>query len=219
MPMRRLRPWLLGIAAATPGFAAQADSIYMLSRADGSIYFGRQAGSPRYAERARAVAKRLPVGSGLYGFARHGCSDSGCDASRFDQLIDEVATGYGLESALLHAVVAVESRYDPRALSPMGAAGLMQLMPGTARRYGVEDVLDPEQNLRGGARYLRDLLARFGSDIRLALAAYHVGEGNVIRYRNSVPPFQATIDYVFKVVEHYQHFKALASDRRLAANP
>jgi soluble lytic murein transglycosylase-like protein len=86
----------------------------------------------------------------------------------------------------------------------------MQLMPGTAKRYGVENVFDPEQNLRGGAKYLRDLLEKFGSDARLAIAAYQAGELNVIRYQNSIPPFRTTIEYVSKVLDYYHKFRAAA---------
>lgn len=127
--------------------------------------------------------------------------------SRFDSLINEVARGYQLESALLHAVISVESRYDPKALSPNGAIGLMQLMPATAKRYGVADALDPEQNLRGGAKYLRDLLSMFGSDVKLALAAYHAGENAVARYQNSIPPFRSTTEFVSRVLDYYHKFR------------
>lgn len=128
------------------------------------------------------------------------------DAPSYHRLVSEVANGYQLDHALLHAVVSVESGYNPAAQSPAGAVGLMQLMPGTARRYGVKDATDPEQNLRGGAQYLRDLLRLFGSDLRLALAAYHAGEDAVMRHRNTVPPFRSTLAFVTKVLSRYQEF-------------
>lgn len=209
MAMKGLRYASLGVTVAMAASAACADSIYMQSASDGWLFFGRSPAVPRYAERALprrpALARAFPADA-------CGAGAPGCEVARFDRLISEVARGYGLESALLHAVVAVESSYDPSARSPQGATGLMQLMPGTARRYGVEDALDPEQNLRGGAKYLRDLLAMFGSDIRLAIAAYHVGEGNVARYQNSVPPFRATMDYVLKVLDHYHRLRAKAAN-------
>jgi soluble lytic murein transglycosylase-like protein len=80
----------------------------------------------------------------------------------------------------------------------------MQLMPATAERYGVNDIWDPSQNLRGGARYLRDLLEQFDDDLMLALAAYNAGEGAVIRYGNRIPPYPETQNYVFKVIEFLQ---------------
>ena len=119
-------------------------------------------------------------------------------------LINRVAREQRLQPALLHAVVRAESAYDPQAVSRKGAVGLMQLMPATAQRYGVRDRHDPQQNLSGGARYLRDLLAQFGNDLNLALAAYNAGENAVLRYGNQVPPFPETQDYVRKVTGFYR---------------
>ena len=123
-------------------------------------------------------------------------------------VIEEVARTYGLESALIHAVVSVESAYRVTAVSRKGAGGLMQLMPETAQRYGVTDRFDPVQNLHGGARYLTDLLKMFNGDIRLTLAAYNAGENNVIKYGNQIPPFQETRAYVPKVMELYRKYQA-----------
>ena len=94
-----------------------------------------------------------------------------------------------------------ESAYDPQALSRAGAMGLMQLMPGTAQRYGVSNAWDPVQNLDGGARYLRDLLKMFNQDLRLALAGYNAGEGAVQKYGNQIPPYRETQNYVVKVMD------------------
>lgn len=125
-----------------------------------------------------------------------------------DRLIAEVAQGYGVESALMHAIVTVESRYNPRAQGPDGAAGLMQLMPGTAKLWGVKDVFDPEENLRGGARHLRYLLDKFENNLQLVIAAYHAGELAVIRAKNSVPPFRKNLEYVSLVLSHYHKYRA-----------
>jgi soluble lytic murein transglycosylase-like protein len=122
-------------------------------------------------------------------------------------VVNEVSRIYGLESALLHAVISVESRYNPKAVSPAGAAGLMQLMPHTAKRYGVTDALDPRQNLNGGARYLRDLLRLFNNDTSLALAAYNAGENAVKRHGNRIPPYRETQRYVPKVLAFYQRYR------------
>jgi soluble lytic murein transglycosylase-like protein len=120
-------------------------------------------------------------------------------------IIEEAALAYGVEPALLDAVVLVESSYDARAVSRQGAQGLMQLMPETARRYGVANAFDPVQNLRGGARYLRDLQETFNDDLQLVLAAYHAGEYAVIRHGYRMPPVKSTLDYVTRVLQRYRH--------------
>lgn len=117
-----------------------------------------------------------------------------------------IASEHGLDPALVLAVVATESAFNPRARSPKGAVGLMQLMPDTARRMGVTDPLDPEANLRGGVRYLAMLLDMF-DDLALALAAYNAGEGAVIRHGRNIPPYPETLAYVPKVMRHYADFQ------------
>lgn len=126
--------------------------------------------------------------------------------ARFEPLIDETARRFSLDARLVHAVVRAESSYDPDALSHKGAVGLMQLMPGTAQRYGVADPRDPAQNLAGGVHYLRDLLLQF-RNVNLALAAYNAGENAVIRYGNTVPPFPETRTYVQRVLQYYREQK------------
>ncbi len=121
-------------------------------------------------------------------------------------LIKQVAARYGLKAALLHAVIRVESAYNPNATSPKGAAGLMQLMPATAKRYGVTDRYDPDLNVAGGARYLRDLIQQF-NNLELALAAYNAGENAVKKYGNQIPPYQETQQYVVKVMNLYSYFQ------------
>ncbi|WP_456375899.1 lytic transglycosylase domain-containing protein [Thiolapillus sp.] len=118
---------------------------------------------------------------------------------KFKPLILQAARETGLDSNLVHAVILAESAYDPRARSPKGAMGLMQLMPATAKRFGVSNPYDPEQNIRGGTRYLSYLMKRFGNDIELAVAAYNAGEGAVEKYNRSIPPYRETQDYVTKV--------------------
>jgi hypothetical protein len=127
---------------------------------------------------------------------------------RYDEIVDEVANEYGLESALLHAVITVESRYRPKAVSRKGAAGLMQIMPDIAKRYGVADPLDPVQNLHGGAKYLRDLMKKFHNNRSLALAAYNAGEGAVAKYGNQIPPYPETASYVPRVLGFYRKYRA-----------
>lgn len=110
----------------------------------------------------------------------------------------------GLDDALVHAVVEVESAYQADIVSPKGALGLMQLMPGTAQHYGVADRSDPIDNLRAGTRYLKDLLQRFEGDLSLALAAYNAGAQAVVKHGQRIPPYAETQAYVGKVLERYQ---------------
>ncbi len=126
---------------------------------------------------------------------------------RYDRMVDAVAHTYGLESALLHAVISVESRYSPNAVSKKGAMGLMQLMPIVAKYYGVADPLDPVQNLHGGAKYLRYLLKKYNNDRSLALAAYNAGESMVAKYGNRIPPFRETTNYVPRVLKYYRQYQ------------
>lgn len=123
--------------------------------------------------------------------------------ARYEHLITSNARRYRLSPALLHAVIRAESAYNHRAVSHAGAQGLMQLMPATARRYGVRDSFDPAQNIRGGAAYLRDLLDMFDQDVKLALAGYNAGEGAVMKYGRSIPPYKETQSYVRKVLRYY----------------
>lgn len=119
--------------------------------------------------------------------------------------VQQVAQRWGIDPALLDAVITVESGYNPQALSPKGAQGLMQLMPDTAVRYGVTDRSDPLANLEGGARYLRDLLLMFKGDVTLALAGYNAGEHAVIKAGNRIPAYAETQEYVVKVLEKYRN--------------
>ncbi|HKB64737.1 MAG TPA: transglycosylase SLT domain-containing protein [Pyrinomonadaceae bacterium] len=120
-----------------------------------------------------------------------------------DQLIRTYGNRYGVDPYLVFLVIEQESHFHPRALSPKGARGLMQLMPGTARRFGVSRPFEPTENIRGGTQYLRDLLRMFNGQVDLALASYNAGEGRVISYGNKVPPFQETRNYVKKIRQRY----------------
>jgi soluble lytic murein transglycosylase-like protein len=143
-------------------------------------------------------------------FCRESASHAGSRSGERDLqvMIARVAREQKLDPALLHAIVTVESAYNAHAKSPKGATGLMQLMPATAKRYGVTDLLNPLENLRAGARYLRDLLALFNDNLRLVLAAYNAGEGAVIRSGNRIPPYPETRAYVPRVLQHYENYRA-----------
>lgn len=132
------------------------------------------------------------------GTAARGVSAPHPAKAKVTRLVHDLAPAYGLDPELVLAVVEVESNYNPTALSPKNAQGLMQLIPETAERFGVRDVWDPEQNLRGGMAYLRWLLNQFDGDVKLALAGYNAGESSVLRHRG-VPPYDETQDYVDRI--------------------
>jgi soluble lytic murein transglycosylase-like protein len=121
----------------------------------------------------------------------------------YSNMIQEISTRHGVDAELVKAVIQVESNYNDRARSPKGACGLMQLMPATAQRYGVQSIFDPSQNIEGGVRYLKDLVQLFKNDMRLAVAAYNAGEGAVQKYNNEVPNYEETQNYVRKVLALY----------------
>jgi hypothetical protein len=123
----------------------------------------------------------------------------------YDPIIEEAALAYGLPISFVKAVIKVESNFNSRAVSPVGAMGLMQLMPGTAADLGVEDAFDPRQNIFGGCKYLRMLTNRYNGDINMVLSAYNAGPGNVDKY--SGIPFDATQAYVRDVYRWYQSYQ------------
>lgn len=120
-----------------------------------------------------------------------------------DGLIRTNGSRYGVDPYLVFLVIEQESHFRTRAVSPKGARGLMQLMPGTARRFGVAQSFDPVQNIRGGTQYLKELLGMFNGRVDLALASYNAGEGRVIQYGNKVPPFRETREYVKRIGSRY----------------
>lgn len=129
--------------------------------------------------------------------------------NRYTPLVEEAARTYQVDAALLHAVISAESGYNPAAVSNKGAVGLMQLMPETARRYGVANSLDPEQNIRGGTKYLSYLLQMFNNNLELAVAAYNAGENAVIRHGYSIPPYRETLAYVPKVLKLQKRYRSI----------
>jgi len=132
------------------------------------------------------------------------------DSVAFDRLIHTACQRYGVEFALVKAVIKAESAFDPWALSHAGARGLMQLMPDTAAMHGVADIHAPRDNIEGGVRHLRLLLEQFEWDIQLALAAYNAGAGAVARY-NGIPPYQETQDYVRRVLRYRESYREQGS--------
>jgi len=133
-----------------------------------------------------------------------------------DMHIEEVATQHGVAPKLVAAIVAVESQFNPRAVSRRGAEGLMQLMPETAAVLEVDDPFDPRDNIDGGVRHLKRLMKRFHNDLPLVLAAYNAGEQAVINHRG-IPPYRETRQYVVRVLRRYDRDAALQVARQLAA--
>jgi hypothetical protein len=180
----------LGVLACATTAGAQ---IYSWRDTSGSLVLSDQA--PR--EHIAGVRTfRVPHSSG--GVLSTKPASSGF-AETYDNLITQHAEARGLRPDLVRAVVQVESGYNARAVSSKGALGLMQLMPSTAAELGVRSPFDPEENIRGGTLYLRQLLDRFGGNEELALAAYNAGPSAVDRYGNHVPPYAETQDYVRRV--------------------
>ena len=186
---------ILAVAAA-PGLA-RAD-IYSFTNANGVAHFSNVPSDSRYQLLVATPSdETAPAqkGAAINWLAR---------SAQYDGVIRGAAKDATIQAALVRAVIVVESGFNPRAISKKGAIGLMQLQPATAKRYGVKDIYDPEQNVRAGAHYLSDLLARFDSNLELALAAYNAGEEAVERYGRRVPPFRETLAYVPSVMKVYQ---------------
>jgi len=132
---------------------------------------------------------------------------SDIDVNKYDHIIAKAASKYKIDQALIKAVIKAESNFNHRAVSPVGAQGLMQLMPSTAYALQVDDVFQPENNIEGGVRYLRYLLNVYKGDLRLALAAYNAGETAVAKYDTNIPPFRETQNYIRRVLSYYDDFK------------
>lgn len=198
----RIRPILLLVSALSAGIA-HAD-IFRYVDADGTVHFTNVPNDSRYKVYLKEKKKPDPVTDTLASEIRHYDPK---DRARYAKHIQDAARINKLEPALIHAVISAESGYNPFALSPKGAAGLMQLMPATAKRYGVVNRLDPAQNIQGGARYLRDLVRMFNNDLHLAVAAYNAGENAVVKYGNRIPPYSETMTYVPRVMSYYKKYR------------
>jgi LysM repeat protein len=168
--------------------------------ADGAWY--QRANLLSFLDRSRIdrIERDLPDNASMSDWKDRGWTSG---SPSIDQLIRSNGNRFGVDPYLVFLVIEQESHFHPRALSPKGARGLMQLMPGTARRFGVSRAFDPTENIRGGTQYLRDLLRMFNGQVDLALASYNAGEGRVISYGNKVPPFEETRNYVKKIRQRY----------------
>lgn len=187
----RRASWRLSAVAAAAAILASAAceaQVRWNTGPDGRRVLSNEGSKRRPARSAsRAAPARLPA----------------TDRIDVSDLVNRYAAEFELDPALVHAVIRVESAYNPSAVSHKGAIGLMQLMPQTASDLAVADPFDPEQNVRGGSRYLRTMLDRFDNRLEWALAGYNAGPNTVERY-DGIPPYSETIDYVEKVIRLYR---------------
>ncbi len=194
----------LAVAAsvAAPAFA----DIYSFKDEKGVVHFTNISGLAR---RYKLVRKEdgAPINPSS-AYAAKVFMPSQEDIQKYANIIQMASKAYGVEPSLIHAVISAESAYNQYAVSRTGAMGLMQLMPDTARRYGVQNMMDPTQNIHGGVRYLADLLAMFKGRVDLAVAAYNAGENAVIRYGHQIPPYTETRHYVPRVLGFYHSFQS-----------
>ncbi len=178
---------------------ANAD-IYKYVDAEGTVHFTDAPTDKRFKIFMRDIKKdrKLRTTFRLPGYAR--------DPQEYEPIIDSLSAEYGVEKSLVKAVIHAESGYNPNAVSPKGAAGLMQLMPDTARGLKVNNSFDPRENIRGGVRYLRFLLDTFRGDVPLALAAYNAGLSKVSKY-GGIPPYAETQNYVSRVLSYQKTYQ------------
>jgi hypothetical protein len=202
MGLPPLRIGLLGVAAVLPGIV----TAYALSRSECAV---APSAAPHVASATAAAAPSARPSRPAGGDPPPASRATKTPRAAIDTHIAEIARRYRLSEHLVAAVIAVESEFDPRAVSRRGARGLMQLMPDTAARLGVRDPFDPRQNIDGGARYLRDLMNRFSNNLPLALAAYNAGHQAVVVH-GGIPPYPETREFVRRVMSRIGMAEAAA---------
>ncbi len=192
-------------STALPGGSATsfAAALQAATAADSATALG----SPGLASQG-AVPGVLETGTASQVAAPGTLEAGSAGSSRYDPLVEQAAARYGIDPAVLHGLIQQESGFDPQAQSSAGAAGLTQLMPGTASSLGVANPLDPAESIEGGARYLSQMMARFGGNTEDALAAYNAGPGAVQQY-GGIPPYAETQSYVQKVLANAQVYRQL----------
>lgn len=209
----------LAVAAVGISRLGWAD-VYSFTDAEGVVHFTNIKPGRGDSKRWKRVLKDNPESNSKAAASRGACER--CDTvpskdnsperfSRYDAYIYEAADLYRLPVPLIRAVIKVESDYDPRVVSSMGARGLMQLMPAVVSDMGVQNVHDPRENILGGTRLLRTLANRYDGDLVLTIAGYHAGPGSLARYGNTVPPYPNTRKYLGMVLKQYYRFKELES--------
>jgi hypothetical protein len=198
--MGKLCKWITIISCFTlHALAAQAD-IYKYEDEEGVMHFTDAPTDRRFKVFMKDIKKDKKLRTN---FRMVAC---GRNPEEFAPIINSLSSEYGVDKALIKAVIHAESGYNPNAVSPKGAQGLMQLMPKTASHLKVCDTFDPKDNIRGGVKYLRFLLDTFKGDVSLALAAYNAGLSRVSRY-GGIPPFEETRNYVAKVLSYQKSYQ------------
>lgn len=170
--------------------------VYKYTAPDGKVYYTDE---PKKGFNYKRIIRTRPKG---YAKAYRRMAKN---KKKYSPLIIQAAAKYRIDEKLLHAVIQTESAYDKMAISSAGAVGLMQLMPATAKRYGVSNRKNARQNIDGGTHYIKDLFKMFNSNLELVLASYNAGEGAVKKYKNSIPPYPETRNYVRKVLALYRN--------------
>lgn|SRR5690606_4958919 len=209
-------------AAAGGGGGTSSAAASGPRRVSGQVYAYVENGVRHYSSTPPRGAARSTLRTISYSYMEtcYACAARpGVDFSRvrlnttaFDEEITSAAHEYGVDEAVVRAIIHAESSFNPKARSRVGAQGLMQLMPATARRFGVEDAYDAGQNIRGGVQYLAWLLKRFDGNLRLAAAGYNAGEGAVDKYKG-VPPYDETRRYVERVGVLADRYRGLLASR------
>lgn len=202
------------LLAASSAFAG--GSIYKYVEKDGTIVYTNVAPSGPQAARARRVEGEFRPAPSPSAPARVSTSSKE-KAIRYDDYIEDASLRYRIPSALVRAVMHAESAFDPQALSPVGASGLMQLMPPTASEMYVKDIFDPKDNIEGGVRYLRVLANEFDGDMVKMVAGYNAGPEAVRKYNGQVPPYAETQAYVRKVLSLYFQYKTQSEQQQSSA--
>lgn len=183
----------------------------------------RRSESDRFNDFNKQVKKTFYPESNIHQYKDYGATEAAVSPSSsgnrnaYDALIADAASRHRIDAALMKAIMHTESGFNPNARSPVGAQGLMQLMPATAQRFGVNNAWDPAQNIEGSAKYIRWLLNRFNGRIDHVLAGYNAGEGNVDKY-GGIPPFRETQDYVRRVLSRYNNLYANQSTATSASS-
>lgn len=202
---------LFGVIGATSvNLSAYAGQMYIYKDKNGSTLLTNRKSSDQSLTKVKAT---YYADSNIHSYSNWGNSEAAVLPSysrgknAYDHIIRQAAQTHGVSEGLIKAVMHTESGFNSNARSPVGAQGLMQLMPATARRFNVSNAYDPQQNIFGGAKYLGWLIKRFNGNTSLALAAYNAGEGNVAKY-GGIPPFRETQDYVRRVTSRYSNLYA-----------
>lgn len=218
--------YILGTASIMPlATTTHAGQIYMYKDSNGSTLLTNRKSADRSLTKVKVT---YYPDSNIHSYRNWGNSEASVlpsysrNKNAFDHIIQQAAQQHGVSEGLIKAVMHTESGFNVNARSPVGAQGLMQLMPATARRFNVSNAYDPQENIMAGAKYLAWLLKRFNGNTSLALAGYNAGEGNVAKY-GGVPPFRETQDYVRRVTSRYSNLyasgiSASANNNAITAN-